>query len=892
MSGHRPPRALERALERALPGGLSGQGTLGDLAEEYEHRARRSPLRARLWYAVQAASIVFYQRLGRRGAAAGSGAASGYRAGRSGGADLTDLGTDLRWSLRVLVRHPGFSLAVIGVLGLGLGANVAVFSVIDGTLQNTSWWTDPDATVAVWPDATFSFGMIDLYAQEQSVYRTLGGYAELAYALQTPDGESISVNGVAITPALFRELAVQPVLGRALADDDAMVGVEPVVIVGERLWRRVFGGDAKIVGSRITVSGMPVTVVGIQGAAGAAPGGRAELWFPLVVDPRDDDFFRATSYTVIGVLRDGVGLAAAHDDLMAFTDLQARLFPMFFRRGYAVGLATVAPADAAQRRMIATPLLLLFAGTALLMVVTALNVGNLLLGRAIVRRRELAVRVSLGAGRGRVVRQLLAEGLALTVPAFLLALAAGAYGGRAIAALFVEQAVVASSPVLSPAVLAFSLAVAAAAWLVVNVVPTAHFLRTQRTGLTVAPASGAGMQRGLVVLQAALATLLLVSATLLVATVDNLRGVPLGFDPDGMLTVELSTPASRVESLAVARQLYDELVAEVAALPGVESVGLTGWLPLRVQAPDTPINLEAAPVDQREAAGAKMHRVDAGFFEVFDVEPIAGRLLGSEERAAEAYLRDEDRFLGASGVVVNETLASLLWPGGDAVGQRIAIDPHAWNVWVPVVGVIPDIRSGSITDPTAAAIYVAIGESPTRDVTLVVRARGDHAGLGPAIQRTVRTVDALVPVRSIAPMTDVVRAAYSTSWVMMGLLVVLAVLATGLGAIGIYAVLAQHVALNRREIGVRMALGARPGMVVGAVVRSGVLLAVAGIAIGCIAAALSTRLLESLLYGVSALAPWAFAAPALALALAAALAAWLPATRAGRLPPAEVLRSE
>ena len=440
--------------------------------------------------------------------------------------------------------------------------------------------------------------------------------------------------------------------------------------------------------------------------------------------------------------------------------------------------------------------------------------------------------------------------------------------------------------------MAFALAVTMAAWLVVNIVPTAHFLRSQRAGLTVAPGSGAGMQRGLVVVQAALATLLLVSATLLVATVDNLRRVPLGFEPDEMLTVELSTPAARVESLAAAQQLYDELVAQVGGLPGVESVGLTGWLPLRAAAPGTPINLEAAPVDQREAVGAAMHRVDAGFFEVFEVEPIAGRLLGSQERSADAYLREEGRVLGASGVVINEMLARILWPDGEAVGQRIAIDPHAWNMWVPVVGVIPDIRSDAITGPIRPAVYVAIGESPTRDVTLVVRTSGETSALGPAIQRRVREVDALVPVRSIADMNDVVRAAYSTSWVMMGLLIVLAVLATCLGAVGIYAVLAHHVALNRREIGVRMALGARPGTVVRAVVRSGLALALVGIGVGSVAAAMSTRFLESLLFGVSALSPWAFVAPAPALALAAALAAWVPAARAGRLPPSEVLRGE
>lgn len=878
MSGRRPPRRLERILERMLPAGLSGQGTLGDLAEEFESRALASPLRARLWYAGQAASIAVHRGLRRRA--------------EPPARRVADLRDDLRWSLRAFFKRPASALAVVGVLGLGLGANVAVFAVVDGTLQGTSWWSDPDDTVAIWPGKRFSFGMLEMYGDEQAVYRTLGGYAELAYALQTPDGDSISVNGAVMTPALFGELAVQPVLGRALAADDAVLGVERVVVIGESLWRRVFGGDPKILGSRITVGGEPATVVGIQGAGGTAPGGRAELWFPLFVDPRDDDFFKASDYTVIGVLRPDADLAAAHDDLMAFTDLQARLFPMFFKRGYAIGQAGVAPADEAQRRLIATPLILLFAGTALLLLVTALNVGNLLLGRAIDRRRELAVRVSLGAGRGRVVRQLLAEGLVLILPALCLALAVGTYGGRWIAGLFLEQASVATSSVLSPEVLIFALATTAGAWLVVNVVPIAHFLRTQRSGLTVAPSSGASMQRGLVVLQAALATLLLVFATLLVATVDNLRGVPLGFDGDGMLAVELSTPASRVESLAAARQLYDELVARVGGLPGVEAVGLTGWLPLRAAAPGTPINLEAAPVDQREAVGAAMHRVDAGFFEVFGVDAVVGRLLGSEERSGTAYLRDDGRILGASGVVVNETLANLLWPEGDAVGQRIAIDPHAWNVWVPVIGVITDIRSDEITGPVRPAIYVAIGESPTRDVTLVVRTRGATAALGPTIQRTVREIDPLVPVRSIAGMSDVVRAAYSTSWVMMGLLIVLAALATGLGAIGIYAVLAHHVAANKREIGVRMALGAGPGSVVRTVVRSGLVLALVGIGAGSVAAALSTRFLDSLLFGVSALAPWAFVAPAVALALAAVAAAWVPAARAGRLPPAEVLRGD
>jgi predicted permease len=438
-----------------------------------------------------------------------------------------------------------------------------------------------------------------------------------------------------------------------------------------------------------------------------------------------------------------------------------------------------------------------------------------------------------------------------------------------------------SSTVRSLPVLGFSLAAALGAWVVVAGVPVAHYLRTHRSGVTLKPRSGTTVQRVLVAVQAALATLLLVSATLLVTTVGNLRSVPLGFATGNLLAVALSPPEDRVAVPATARTLYDALVARVAAVPGVEEVGLTGWLPLRDDAPRAPLNPEAAPVTQAEASGAPMHRVDPGFFEVMGIEAVEGRLLGSEDR------RD-----GIGAVVVNRTLADQMWPGASAVGQRVAIDPHMWSTFVPVVGVVPDVRSGEITGPPEPLMYAALAESPTRDVTLLLRTMGRGAEIVPAVRRAVAEADPLVPVRSVAWMEDVVRTAYSISWVVMGLLVVLAALATGLGAIGIYAALTRHVAATRREIGVRMALGADPTTLVAGVVRSALLVAGAGVVMGGVAAALSARLLESMLFGVSTLAPVAYAAPAGALCLSALLAAWLPAARAGRLPPAEVLREE
>lgn len=869
MSTHRPPRWIESVLERALPDGLSGEGTLGDLAEEYDRRAGTSPFRARMWYLAQAASLLTYR------AVSGSGTHSG-----SSHAALVDL----RWSFRSMARRPGFALGVVGVLGLGFGANTAVWSVVDGTVANASWWAQPERTLTVWPERTWSFGNLQLYEEEQAAYDVLGEYVERAYALEGTDGTSRSVNGVWITPGLFRELAVQPMLGRALADDDATFGAEPVAVVGEGLWRRLFGADPEVVGSTVRINGAAVRIVGVQPAAGRAPGGRAEVWLPLFMDPRDDDFWKAVDKTMVGVLRDGVGLADGQADLEAFTQRLSRMFPSFYPEDWAAGLANVARADAAQRRSIESPLLLLLGGTALLVLLTAVNVGNLLLGRAIDRRRELSIRRSVGAGRGRIVRQLLMEGAVFTAMGLLLGLAVATAGARGITALFVEEPVVAASPILSPGVLLFAGVLAVVAGVVLNGVPVLHFLRSHRTGLSFARDAGGGIQRILVTVQAALATLLLVSATLFVATVDGLRQVPLGFEPEGLVAVELSPPADLVASTVESRPWSERLAEEAGGLPGVVSAGWVARLPLRDTQMSAGLNLESNPVDPREAFKATMHRVDPGFFDVFDVAVLEGRAVDLRDVALDS----------PSVVVVNRALAEALWPAGDAVGQRVAVDPHAWGRFVPIVGIVDDVRAGDLSGPMEPAFYLSLAEQPSMEMTLVVRTAGgaDAASLGPDLRRLVAEVAPLVPVRSVSDMPDVVRAAYATSWVLMGLLGLLAVLATALGALGTYAVLAHHVAANARALGVRMALGAPRGRVVGGVVRSGVGWAALGVALGCGGALWAGRFLRAAVVDAAPLSAGTFVGPVAVLLATAALAAWIPAVRAGRLPPAQVLRSD
>ncbi len=898
MSTRRPPRLLEGALESLLPTGLSTEGTLGDLAEEFGYRAASRPLAARLWYAGQTLSLVVYQVILRKGRHQGqsldSDRSPGSSQGLSGGPSpsgglgessrasaLAAILADVRWALRMIVRHPGFALGVVLVLALGLGANTAVFSVVDGTFRNADWWAEPERALSLSPDAPFSFGQMEMYREETTAYRSVGGYVETAFALALPDGTSRSVNGVGISSDLFAELQAQPILGRSFTQDDSYFGVEAVVVVGTGLWHREFRGDPELIGQRIELSGIPHTVIGIQGPGALAPGGKAELWVPLIVDPRDDDYYRSQNLNAVGILADGATVQDAADELVAFNDGLTAMWPGFYPEGWSDEVERVVPANAEQRRMVSTPLLLLLGGTGLLLIVTALNVGNLLLGRAIQRQRELAVRASIGAGRGRIVGQLLVEGAVLTIPSLALGLMGAALGAPYIADLFVGEAIVAATPVATGPVLLFAGAVGLLAWCVLSGIPVAHFLSQGMSGLRGRTLGGIRVQQVLVSVQAGLATVLLVSATLLVQTVDNLRSVPLGFTPDGMLAVELSPTEDRIANPAAARDFYSRIAEAVEAVPGVQAAGVTGWLPLRTLAPPTPLNPEAAPIIPAEAVKVPMQLVDPGFFEALGVEAVEGRVLNADDQTDMP-----------SAVVVNASLAERLWPEGNALGQRIAIDPHEWDRFVPVVGVIPDIRSGAIQEAAGPAIYTAIAEQPVRDLTVVLRAGGDLGAVAPLVRDAIEAADPLVPVRSVTTMQDVVKSAYAISWIVMGLLGVLAVLATALGAIGIYAVLVQHVAAGRREMGVRMALGAEPGQVVGLVVRSGLMLAGFGILAGSVMAAVGSRLLQSLLFGVSGLAPSAYLAPALTLGVAALLAAWIPALRAGRLAPAEVLRSE
>ena len=867
MSRRTPPRWLERRLERVLGSGTWTRSTLGDLAEGYHRlRERRGVLSSDLWYAVQAASLLVHRALGR-GSEGGPGIRSGLMA-------------DLRWAVRLSVRRPLLTLGVVLTLGLGLGANAAMFSVIEGTFRATSWWADADRTLVLWPGHAFSRGQLSILDDDAPTYEAVGAYRLEVFTAAVEGGEPRTVAGASVSPELFARLRVQPTLGRGFLAEEAMPGGEPPVVVSRAFWLTELGGEPEAIGTRLLVNGEPRTVVGVQGPGGSAPGTDTDVWVPVVIDMRDPDLFPDISYTLVAVLRPGATAADGQEELRRFGRRLSGMFPFFFQPDYLQD-GTVRLAADHERRLLGTPLLLLMGGTLALLLVAALNVGSMLLARSVERRGELAVRRALGAGRGRLVRQLAAEAALVAGLGTLLGVAVAQPAASALAGFFPSGVGAAESAWSSPRVLAFVLASALLAWAVLAGVPIGSFLAHERRGVATHLKASLAPRRGPVVVQAALATVLLVTASLLVGTVVNLRGVPLGFAPEAALVVSLSPPADFVGDRARLRGFHEDVVGRALGIAGVTAAGLTSSVPLAEQPPDMPVNPRGSEVDVSVAVRAARFAVDGGFFEAIGLRLEAGRIFGSTERGDQP-----------SAVLVNRALAEALWPGEDPVGRSVAIDPHAWNRFVPIIGVVSDFRVGTLVDLPPPAFFVSLQESPERRTELVVRGGGDAGSLAGAVRAAVREADPSVPTGGIRSMSSVVREAYGTAWTTMGLLVAMALLATAIAALGIHALVANHVARGRREMGVRLALGAERSRLVGGMLASAVGSAALGVAAGWVLAAGAGRALRSLLFGVSALEPVAFVIPAAAVLAVSLVASLLPAVRAGRLAPAEVLRED
>lgn len=807
---------------------------------------------------------------------------------------------DVRQALRGLARHKGFTAAALVSLALGIGANTALFSVVYGVLLRPLPYPEPERLVRLSEhhpggrpaiqaplvsDLTFR-----AWREEPRTLEGLAAYGRGAHTISGGDaGErTVRLEGAAVSPELFALLGVRPAAGRLIEAADLADGAPPVVVIGDELWRQRFGGDRSAVGETLTLDGTAYTVVGVAPAGFAFPDRDVRLWTPHRHSVRTPEDGSMSIFGAIGRLRPGVTAEQAAAEGTAAARSRPRPAPaeMLFGQGGPVEVR-VEPLTEEMTARVRPALLVLAAGVGFILLICCANVSNLLLARGVARRRELAVRAAVGAGRLRLARQMVTESLVLS--------AIGGALGLGLAAMLLELL-----PALAPAdfprlddvrldgrTLAFTALAAAAAGLVAGLLPA---LRSSRPALVpglrdgVGASAGAPTRRlgaGLLVAEAALATVLLVGAGLLVHSFAALTAVDAGYEPGNVLTARVYLPGEPTPERQTA--FAEALRERLAAIPGVEAAGAGSTAPFVRFTMLNRLELAGAgPDGGTVTAQAVTHVVTPGYAEALSLRLLQGRLLA-----------DRDRGSAAREVVVNDSFARAYLGGGTPVGRRFE------RLWGPddppteIVGVVGDVLRDGLDGEPQPEMYVLPDAfySMPGEMSLMVRTAREPEALAPLVRELVAEQDPAAAVET-ATLSSRVSASLAQPRFAAAALSAFALLALALAATGLYGVLSYEVSQRRREIGVRSALGAGRGRIVRGVLRQGLAVTAAGLAVGVAGAAGLTRLLESLLFGIEPLDAAAFAAAPLLLLAVAAAACLLPARRAAAVDPCEALRGD
>lgn len=800
---------------------------------------------------------------------------------------LSHLIGDVKYGVRILARSRVFTAIAVLALALGIGANTAVFSAIDAVLLRPLPYRDPARLALVWEDASHAgfpkntpapANYVDWKKQNQ-VFTDMAALQGLAANL-TGDGPPELVRGNRVTPEFFDVLGVPAALGRTLDAKDDLSG-ENVMVIGHGLWQRRFGGDRGIVGRTVRVNDEPYTVVGVMPRGFRFPTPRTEVWTPARFTP--EVLARRGSHflTVVARLKPGVTWERAKSDMRAIAQRLQTDYPGTNER---VGVVVEPLAEAAVENS-RTGLLVLMAGAGFVLLIACANVANLLLAKAAARRRELAVRAALGAGRGRLLGQLITESVLLAAAGGLTGIALAHWGVKLLDRLAQDRL---DAPLgLNAQVLLFSLAVSIVTGLLFGMLPA---LQASRLDLNDALKQGGRANAGgrrttsrdlLVIAEVAMALVLVAGAGLMLRTLAQLRGVDVGFRPEGLLTMRTNLPFPKYRDPQLRQRRRDAVLEEVRSLPGVRLAAFTSNLPFTALGNTNSFQIEGQPRRPDESYDALYRIVTTDYLKLLGVRLLEGRLFGPEDRAGTTRV-----------VVINDTLARHFFPGEHAVGKRMRIDgPELYTI----IGVIADVRERGINPSPKNATYLLSPQTPQAwndPQQLVVRADGDPLALAGAVRAAVWHSDKDLPVLEVRPMTDIVENDFASRRQQMRLLLAFAALALTLAALGIYGVLSYLVVQQTREIGVRMALGARAGDIVRQVAAKGALLTGTGLAAGAVIALATTRAMRSMLYGVAPSDPATFAAVIAILAAIGVAACAAPAFRAARVDPMIALRDE
>jgi len=802
---------------------------------------------------------------------------------------------DVRYAARTLWKSPGFTLVAVAALALGIGANTAIFSVVKAVLLDPLPYPDPGRLVWVResnpgadiPDEPASAPNYNDWRTQGRSFEAVAAFANAAATLTEGD-EPERVPAVSTSANFFQVLGVAPALGRGFLPEEETTGKNRVVVLSHGFWQRRFGGSHKALGQTITLSGNPYTVVGVAPAGFRNPvqGPKPpELWYPIAFNFAQS--VRRSDYlSVVGRLKADSTIEQARAELSGIAARLAAEYPST-NAGWGV---TVVPLHERVVGNVRQSLWVLMGVVGFLLLIACANVANLLLARAAARRQEIAVRTALGARRGRIIRQFLTESLLLALAGGGLGLLLAAWGVELLVALSPGNIPRLEEVGLDARVLAFTLVLSAATGLVFGLLPALSASKGDLSGsLKEGGSRGATTGRGarrlrssLIVSEIAITVVLLAGAGLMVRSFMAVQSVDPGFSPERVLTFDFALPAAKYKDEPQIAAFYEQLASRAATLPGVERAALVSALPLSGGASVLSFVVEGRPeLPPEKVQDAEFFTVTPDFFDVLGIAHVRGERLNERHRE------------GVPDVgVINETMARKFWPGEDPVGKRLNMGNPATSPWITVVGVVGDTRNSALEKEPYPQVYLPAAQFRQRSMTFVARTSADPLSLVPAVRRELAALDKDLPLYNVRTMEQVLSESVARRRFQMILIAAFAGVGLLLAAVGIYGVISYSVAQRRHEIGVRMALGAGAPDILRLVVGQGLGLTLAGVGLGIAAALLLTRVLASLLYGVSATDPLTFACVSLALVGVALLACLVPARRATRVDPMVALRYE
>jgi putative ABC transport system permease protein len=853
---------------------------LGDLEEEFRARAVASPAAARRWF--------WRQALRCAAAPPPAPVPNDHRPGRD--PFMRTLLSDIRHALRVFGRAPSYAIAVVAVLALGIGANTAIFSIVNAVLLRPLPFDEPDRLVRLFhvpPQATFpgmaTFSLspanfLDWQRESQS-FDAMAAYTTRQLTL-TGSGNAEAMRVAMVGPGFFKIVRTPPALGRTFMPEEHAAGRSKVLVISDGFWRSHLGAAPDAVGRTLTFDGQRYTVVGVMprrfsvNAWGAT---LVPLWAPLAWSDKDAAVRENHNYQAIARLRPGVDLARAKSELEVISKRLERAYPNENAGwgGTAIPLQELLVGD------VRRSLLMLLGAVALVLLIACANVGNLILARAMNRRKEIAIRAALGAGRRRVFQHLLTESLVLASVGGGIGLLLAKIAVGAGATLLADQVPRAEEATIDARVVLFVAIASIVTGVLAGLLPA---LRAGRTDLNDtlkeggrSDAAGAGRmtRRALIVAEVALSLMLLMGAGVMLRSLHALRSVDAGFNPANILKIDLNVPDARYPDPKQKQVFYDMLLDRLRALPGVQGAGWADTLPVTGGGSVQPLVIEGrAERNPREQPTVSVRIASDGYVTTMQIPVLKGR---------DFARGDSDALL------VSASAARLLWGDQDPIGRRATLPLISRTTTVPVVGLVGDVRE-QLAEKAPPTVYYHMGTLPFGDVSVAMRTATDPSGLAHTVVAAVHQMDPQLPVQSVHSMDEVIEETLVTERFRALLLQLFAGAALALASVGIYSVLSYLVRGRRREIGIRTALGARTSDVLRMVLVEGLKPALLGIAIGAVGAVLVAGLIEKLVFGVKASDPLTLSLVAGSLLLVSIAASLLPAWRAAKLDPLTVLR--